>query len=613
MASLFTSGRFYGPPLGTLKTYAAGTLTPLATYTTQAGATANPTTINIPASGYAAVWLGDGLAYRMIVADANGVVLYDEDNIIAAGEAEAGPVVDDALRDDLADSTATAGKGASLVALRATRNYVAGTIGWALNNSGIDVTLPPINADPTGSINCSSAIQSFVLDQGLSPRFCEGTFLAGGLQFKSSGQRLLGAGKHKTILKAPAGTTYVIATPAPGVRVDVDVVASRVFTLGLEIHDLSIDITAMVNADTSRGVFMEDGWDWTIRNVRIIDPLDEASARWGIYLGRAVYTTSLYDVTCGRLALIGNTAHSVYNFGTTVYVYKLDAWHVKARAYQHCMFSACVIQKDADKFDLDQAIGQWTIIGCDFENGGNFIRVTSAGSVSNIATFGNAFGGFTGTLFGGAAGRPGSSMFTDEYTQQANRAITSITRSGTTVTAQVSTAMAGGIYKYHAPLANQPITVIDCGAPFDGEHTVATVNVGANTFTYTVADSGATTGTPGFVSPDTSRNYRYSGLFGNALLHDPVASRLILRDRVVLADQKALTGFLPDGITEKDLIRLDSLGRLRLGDGTVFDAVADGGSLQIVKAGEGIVLTNAAGTITKKIRLNSGGTDIELI
>jgi len=126
MASLFTSGRFYGPPLGTLKTYAAGTLTPLATYTTQAGATANPTTINIPASGYAAVWLGDGLAYRMIVADANGVVLYDEDNITRSEGGGGDP--DSTLRDDLAGDAA-ADKGAGIVAHSAARAYPQGTVG----------------------------------------------------------------------------------------------------------------------------------------------------------------------------------------------------------------------------------------------------------------------------------------------------------------------------------------------------------------------------------------------------------------------------------------------------------------------------------------------------
>jgi hypothetical protein len=144
MASLFTSGRFYGPPLGTLKTYAAGTLTPLATYTTEGGGTANPTTINIPASGYAAVWLGDGLAYRMIVADANGVVLYDEDNITAPA-AEDGGDPDGTLRDDLAETG-----GAALV------GYGALTVASKLADISISAT--EYGVDPTGGSDSSAAL-----------------------------------------------------------------------------------------------------------------------------------------------------------------------------------------------------------------------------------------------------------------------------------------------------------------------------------------------------------------------------------------------------------------------------------------------------------------------
>jgi hypothetical protein len=173
MASLFTSGRFAGPPLGTLKTYAAGTLTPLATYTTESGATANPTTINIPASGYAAVWLGDGLAYRMIVADANGVVLYDEDNITAPDVGAA--VVDTQLRTDLADSTAI-DVGAGLVGFGAALAYPAGTVGAALRR--FDPSLPPWNADKTGATNATAAINACAEAAGVGGRldFSPGTY-----------------------------------------------------------------------------------------------------------------------------------------------------------------------------------------------------------------------------------------------------------------------------------------------------------------------------------------------------------------------------------------------------------------------------------------------------
>lgn len=104
MASLFVSGRFQliGGELGTLETYAAGTTTPLVTYTTQAGDVPNPTTINLDANGRASVWLGSA-AYRMIGKSALGVTIYDVDNITAAASLAALLDPDNALHYGPAD------------------------------------------------------------------------------------------------------------------------------------------------------------------------------------------------------------------------------------------------------------------------------------------------------------------------------------------------------------------------------------------------------------------------------------------------------------------------------------------------------------------------------
>ncbi len=64
MATLFTDGKFQavdsnGDPLssGKLYTYAAGTTTPLATYTNEGGATPNANPVILDAAGCANVWL----------------------------------------------------------------------------------------------------------------------------------------------------------------------------------------------------------------------------------------------------------------------------------------------------------------------------------------------------------------------------------------------------------------------------------------------------------------------------------------------------------------------------------------------------------------------------
>ena len=87
MASLFTSGRYQGfdsagVPLsgGLLYSYAAGTLTPLATYTTQSGGVANANPVVLDSAGRAPVWLSSS-SYRMILKTAAGVTVTDDDNI----------------------------------------------------------------------------------------------------------------------------------------------------------------------------------------------------------------------------------------------------------------------------------------------------------------------------------------------------------------------------------------------------------------------------------------------------------------------------------------------------------------------------------------------------
>lgn len=87
MAYLFTSGKFQafnsaGAPLsgGKVYTYAAGTTSPLATYTTQAGDVANANPVILDSSGRADIWLG-AAAYRLVVKTSADVVETDTDNI----------------------------------------------------------------------------------------------------------------------------------------------------------------------------------------------------------------------------------------------------------------------------------------------------------------------------------------------------------------------------------------------------------------------------------------------------------------------------------------------------------------------------------------------------
>jgi hypothetical protein len=86
MAVLFNGGIFQAinaggvVPGAQLFTYAAGGLTPLATYTDQGGGSPNSNPVLCDADGQASVYLGTA-SYRMILKDASAVVIYDVDNV----------------------------------------------------------------------------------------------------------------------------------------------------------------------------------------------------------------------------------------------------------------------------------------------------------------------------------------------------------------------------------------------------------------------------------------------------------------------------------------------------------------------------------------------------
>ena len=152
MATLFTSGRFVAIdatgviPLAVLKTYAAGTLTPLATYTDQTEATPNGTTITCDANGMANVWLG-AAAYRFRLFKADGTTLvYDTDNV----------------RSDIGSfaGAASATEGGGLIGFNGGVSYADETLGGDLKFYPSLASFSGV--DPTGVADSTAAIQAAV-------------------------------------------------------------------------------------------------------------------------------------------------------------------------------------------------------------------------------------------------------------------------------------------------------------------------------------------------------------------------------------------------------------------------------------------------------------------
>lgn len=143
-----------GNPINGAKiyTYAAGTLTAKAAYTTSAFSVATSNPIITDSSGRAQFFLGPG-AYRIRVFDATDVELpaYACDNMTSGAEVAV----------DLA-AFATATEGAGMIGFNAALNYAASTLGRAMVDREWSVTDYPFSAKFDGVTDDSAAIQAAI-------------------------------------------------------------------------------------------------------------------------------------------------------------------------------------------------------------------------------------------------------------------------------------------------------------------------------------------------------------------------------------------------------------------------------------------------------------------
>jgi hypothetical protein len=95
-AQFFTAA---GQPLvgGKVYTYAAGTTTPLATYTSSSESSANTNPIILDGRGECNIWFSPALAYKIKLTDSNDVEIYVVDNITSAGYVSGGSIINSSI------------------------------------------------------------------------------------------------------------------------------------------------------------------------------------------------------------------------------------------------------------------------------------------------------------------------------------------------------------------------------------------------------------------------------------------------------------------------------------------------------------------------------------
>lgn len=148
-----------GIPLngGKIYTYAAGTTTPLATYTSRDGLTPNTNPIILDAAGRTPeqIWSTEGVLYKYVVKDANDVLIRTWDNI-------GGSVVSSNLAQELANTTDNT-KGDALIGFKQSNasGFLTGAVARTINDKTQEiVSIKDFGAVGNGSADDTAAIQA---------------------------------------------------------------------------------------------------------------------------------------------------------------------------------------------------------------------------------------------------------------------------------------------------------------------------------------------------------------------------------------------------------------------------------------------------------------------
>jgi polygalacturonase len=200
-----------GNPLtgGKVYTYAAGTTTPLATYTDASGLTFNTNPIILDVRGEASIWLSD-LSYKFVLTNASDTVIWTVDNITGI----------EALKASLANTTDVA-KGDALIGFRQSNasgalvNAVGRTVHQKLQET---ISVKDFGAVGDGVTDDTAAIQSAVnAAGGKALYFPGGTYIVGEIITVLSNSSLYGDPgvttlKLKTKTYAPANVSIFVLT-----------------------------------------------------------------------------------------------------------------------------------------------------------------------------------------------------------------------------------------------------------------------------------------------------------------------------------------------------------------------------------------------------------------
>jgi hypothetical protein len=152
---------------GKLYTYAAGTTTPAATYTSSTGATAHTNPIILDSAGRVPsgeIWLTDGATYKFVLKNSSDVLIATYDNIVGINDTTSTNAAIAVVVANLA-STSDNAKGDALIGFKQsnTSGFLANAVARTVNTKLQEfVSVLDFGADPTGTADSTASFNSAI-------------------------------------------------------------------------------------------------------------------------------------------------------------------------------------------------------------------------------------------------------------------------------------------------------------------------------------------------------------------------------------------------------------------------------------------------------------------
>jgi hypothetical protein len=272
-----------GNPLagGLIYTYAAGTTTPIATYTSSSGGTANANPIVLDSAGRtpAQIWLTAGSSYKFVLETALGITIKTDDNIfasfdlskevgVAVGLGGSGVATNIAVGDTALD-TNTTGANNTAVGYNALTANTDGVQNTALGSQALD-------ANTGGDYNTAvgydalSAVSTSNYSTGLGYRAINAATTNGGNTGVGADALLLATGSNNTAVGYAAGNSLTTGSNNTVIGYDADVSSA---TVSNEVTIGNSSVTLM----RAPGLTMTVGLKWINNGTQTVAALVAAA------------------------------------------------------------------------------------------------------------------------------------------------------------------------------------------------------------------------------------------------------------------------------------------------------------------------------------------------